>query len=211
MGIATPGPGRPIQLPGFGGRSAVAVTRRSFVQLAGAVGGSALLTDAFALLAPEPRKSESGRRFLILGAGIAGLAAGLKLRETGHDVTILEARTWPGGRVRTLRDPFSDGLYAEAGAGRIPLTHALSLEYCPRYKLTLDPFYPESGSDVFFWRGVRQIVPHGGQPDLSRLEVNFTPRERQAGFAGLTKLYFERVREEVRGFPEGGFPFPQIE
>ncbi len=189
----------------------MAVTRRSFVQLAGAVGGSALLTDAFALLAPEPRKSQSGRRILILGAGIAGLAAGLKLREMGHDVTILEARTWPGGRVRTLRDPFSDGLYAEAGAGRIPLTHALSLEYCSRYKLTLDPFYPESGADVFFWRGVRQVVPHGGQPDLSRLDVNFTPRERQAGFAGLTQLYFERVREEVRSFPEGGFPFPQID
>lgn len=188
------------------------VTRRSFVQLAGALGGSALLSraDALALLATEPRKSEYARKILILGAGIAGLAAGLKLKEMGHEVTILEARTWPGGRVRTLRDPFSDGLYAEAGAGRIPVTHTLSLEYCQRYALTLDTFYPESGSDVFLWRGVRQVVPHGGQPDLSRLQVNFTPAERKAGFGGLSKLYFERVREEVRAFPEGGFPFPAI-
>jgi monoamine oxidase len=40
-----------------------------------------------------------GRKILILGAGAAGLAAGLKLRELGHEVTILEARTRPGGRV----------------------------------------------------------------------------------------------------------------
>jgi len=33
---------------------------------------------------------------------------------------VLEATLRPGGRVRTLRQPFSDGLYAEAGAGRIP-------------------------------------------------------------------------------------------
>lgn len=38
---------------------------------------------------------------LVVGAGLAGLACALRLREAGRDVTILEASDAPGGRVRT--------------------------------------------------------------------------------------------------------------
>ncbi len=58
------------------------------------------------------------KKVLILGAGLAGMVAAQELLKAGHDVTILEASLRPGGRVHTLREPFSDGLYAEAGAGR---------------------------------------------------------------------------------------------
>jgi hypothetical protein len=34
-----------------------------------------------------------------------------------------------GGRVLTLREPFSDGLYADAGAARIPDNHDITLHY----------------------------------------------------------------------------------
>ncbi len=37
----------------------------------------------------------------IIGAGLAGLAAGLELTNSGHQVTIFEASDGPGGRVRT--------------------------------------------------------------------------------------------------------------
>ena len=40
-----------------------------------------------------------------------------------------------GGRVRTLREPFSDGLHAEAGAGRIPNTHRITLAYIKQFGL----------------------------------------------------------------------------
>ncbi len=63
-------------------------------------------------------------------------------QEAGHDVVILEAQRRPGGRVLTLREPFSDGLYAEAGAGRIPETHNLTLHYVKLFGLELEPFYP---------------------------------------------------------------------
>jgi len=61
------------------------------------------------------------------------LAAAEELIKAGHDVTVLEAQSRPGGRVYTLRKPFADGLYAEAGAGRIPNTHALTLKYVKRF------------------------------------------------------------------------------
>lgn len=191
------------------------MTRRQFVRLVGIAGGGLALEPAFGLQpssdkagTDRERRPASGRKVIILGAGVAGLAAGLKLRETGHDVTILEARTRPGGRVHTLREPFSDALYAEAGAGRIPVTHALTLEYVSRFNLELDPFYPDWGADVLLWRNKRVVVPYGGKADLTQLRVNFTQREREAGFAGLSKLYLEKTREEIRALPAAGWPYP---
>ncbi len=102
---------------------------------------------------------------LILGAGMAGLVAAYELVKLGHDVTILEARTRPGGRVHTLREPFSDGLYAEAGAARIPDNHDLTLKYVKEFALELEPFYPRDLNAVRFDRGSREEVPIDGYTD----------------------------------------------
>ena len=186
-------------------------SRRDFLAFTAASAGSVVLSRAQA--ADLVRKSGAGRggKVLILGAGAAGLAAGLKLKEMGYDVTLLEGRTRPGGRVHTIREPFSDDLYAEAGAGRIPSTHALTLEYVKRYRLALDPFYPRSGGNVFLWRGNRQTVPYGGHPDLTPVASHFTARERAVGFDGLSGLYFDRLREEVRAMPQDGWPYPAVQ
>ena len=157
------------------------------------------------------RSGTAARKILILGAGAAGLAAALKLRELGYDVMVLEARMRPGGRIYTVREPFSDGLYAEAGAGRIPASHKLTLQYAQRFGLELDPFWPRSGAEVWFWRGARQVVPHGCEPDLDRLPVEFTPREREVGFDGLAQLYFDRVSADLRDLPEDGWPYPEVD
>jgi len=178
------------------------ITRRQFTGLAL---GAAVALHPLTSLHAQGRTSLSGRKILVLGAGVAGLAAALRLKEQGHDVTALEARNRPGGRIHTLREPFADGQYAEAGAGRIPASHALTLAYVKRFNLELEPFRPQTGDEVFLWRNVRQVVPAGRDPDLLGLRVNFTPREREAGFGGLSDLYLGSVFEDMHG-REGQWP-----
>ncbi|MEP6707504.1 MAG: FAD-dependent oxidoreductase [Pyrinomonadaceae bacterium] len=121
-------------------------TRRQFLkQGALAVAGVSLTgSKTIATAATNFVLSSPPKKVVILGAGMAGLVAGYELLQLGHDVTILEARMRPGGRVNTLREPFSDGLYAEAGAARIPDDHDLTLKYVKLFEVALEPMYPAS-------------------------------------------------------------------
>ena len=57
----------------------------------------------------------SGTSVIIVGAGLAGLSAAVRLRKDGVRVTVVEARDRVGGRVLTIRDGFAKGQHAEAG------------------------------------------------------------------------------------------------
>src|SRR6476619_3277262 len=83
---------------------------------------------------PRPAK------VIVLGAGMAGLTAAYELQRAGHEPIILEAQNRVGGRIKTLREPFTHGLYAEAGAMRIPKVHDLTLHYVHKFGLTTAPF-----------------------------------------------------------------------
>lgn len=116
------------------------IDRRQFIKRSAiaAAGISLAQSSAFASIAISP----APKKIVIIGAGMAGLVAGYELSRLGHDITILEAQTRAGGRVQTLRDPFSDGLYAEAGAARIPENHDLTLKYVKLFGVPLEPMYP---------------------------------------------------------------------
>jgi len=132
--------------------------RRSAIAVAGAALARNNALGAIVVKGPA-------KKMLVLGAGMAGLVAAYELSKLGHDVTVLEARTRPGGRVHTLRDPFSDGLYAEAGAARIPDNHELTHKYVKEFALPLEPFYPARLNALRFDRGEREEVPIDGFTD----------------------------------------------
>ena len=69
---------------------------------------------------------------------MSGLVAASLLKEAGHKITIIEANNRIGGRVYTIRKPFSAGLYFNAGPMRIPETHELTLAYIRKFKLPLN-------------------------------------------------------------------------
>ena len=56
-------------------------------------------------------KTTNPKHVIVVGAGMAGLAAAYELKRAGHKVTILETQERAGGRVKTYN--FGEGLYAD--------------------------------------------------------------------------------------------------
>jgi monoamine oxidase len=160
-----------------------------------------LLRNAEALFLPEdaaPRKlpePDRKKKVLVLGAGLAGLSAAYELAEKGHDVTVLEARMRPGGRVCTLREAFSDGLYADCGASEVPSGHKLTMHYIELFGLELDPWYrPELNAleKVFYVQGSRIVTGPG-----AKWPVALTPEEKELGPGGMVQKYFTFPLKEL--------------
>jgi monoamine oxidase len=116
------------------------------------------------------------KRVIVLGAGLAGLAAGYELKRQGHDVVILEAQDRVGGRVHTLRT-FAPGLYAEAGAMRIPRAHDLTMRYIEEFRLSVRPFMMGNPNGLVHVGGQRMTIAEA-HADPQRLAFEVAEGER---------------------------------
>lgn len=146
------------------------VTRRDFLHLLGAYGGSSAVLQAGAALGLMPgtanaadvslqRAASNGKRVAVLGTGVSALLAAWELTKAGYDCTVLEASHRAGGRIFTVRsgtvidevgnyhrcewdnDPH---MYFNAGAARIPSIHSTVLKYCKELNVDLEIFVSES-------------------------------------------------------------------
>jgi monoamine oxidase len=125
----------------------------------------------------EPRGQER-KRVIVIGAGVAGLVAGFELLRQGHEPVLLEAQNRVGGRIYTLRD-FAPGLYAEAGAMRIPNVHKLTLEYCRLFGLELRPFVMNCPQAPVYLAGRRMTFDQlSREPELIPFELDESERGR---------------------------------
>src|SRR5262245_37989 len=131
----------------------MSVTRRDFLTAVGEVGGSGAtyllmqslgLLPAPSLLAQSPLKVTPGRgtSVVVLGGGVAGLAAAYELTKAGYRCTVLEARDRVGGRNWTIRRgttvdfsggagqtcAFEEGQYLNAGPARLSSSHRTMLD-----------------------------------------------------------------------------------
>ena len=142
----------------------------------------------------EPlQRSGPVQRVAVLGAGLAGLCTAYELQKLGHAVTVIEAQTRPGGRVRTLREPFPPGLYTEAGAESIPGVHDITQHYAREFGLTLLPNQVPGARSFYYVRGQR-VAPG----DAAVWPLALTEEERKLGLAGLFRRYVDEASQQAR-------------
>ncbi|MCI0625223.1 MAG: FAD-dependent oxidoreductase [Acidobacteria bacterium] len=179
------------------------ITRREFLTYTALAAVAALPPQVTVAFGGRLRRSGPAKKVIIIGAGLAGLSAAYELTQAGHDVCVLEARTRPGGRVLTLRDAFAEGLYAEAGATRIPNHHHFTLRYAELFGLPLDPLRPEGSRDVYYARGQRLEVTPGHEVHWP---YDLTPAERKLGLSGMRQQYAASMFKELGDVTDPKWP-----
>ncbi|XP_021490689.1 L-amino-acid oxidase-like [Meriones unguiculatus] len=125
------------------------------------------------------KASEHPKHVVVVGAGMAGLVAAKLLQDAGHEVTILEASNYTGGRVLTYRNK-EEGWYIELGAMRIPESHSLTHIYVKKLGLKLNKFNQYDHNTWYLLNGQRHTAksvandPHTLNYSVSSTEMNKT-------------------------------------
>ncbi len=150
-----------------------------------------------------PRSAQQSKRVLVIGAGAAGLCTAYELDRAGHDVLVFEAKMIPGGRIHTVRAPFADGLYAEAGAMSVPDGHNLTMHYLREFHLPLTTQGAQGGLVVHV--AGRRIVVRRGQELTWPVPLN--EDERGQSIRQLVNRYWYSHLAEM-GLDASDWPYP---
>jgi monoamine oxidase len=171
------------------------LTRRNFVKRvgqAGGIGAAYLAMQGLGLspvMANEPASVVGlkpgvgkGKKIIVLGAGMAGLAAAYELKKGGYDVVLLEARDRPTGRAWTISSgekvelldgvqncTWEKGHYLNPGPARIPSHHQTILGYIKELNVPIEVEVNASRS-AYMWNK----AANGGKPMLMRAAINDT-------------------------------------
>jgi len=133
-------------------------------------------------------------RIVVVGAGLGGLGAAMRLQGAGHDVTVLEARERPGGRAYQLRDA---GFTWDTGPSLVTMPWVLEETFAAAGEdlhdhvqlERLDPFYR------IRWGQCDEHLDFVADRDLMRSELaKFSARDSAAfdGFMAAMKPIYEQ-------------------
>src|SRR6185369_7100152 len=173
------------------------LTRRRFLERVGMAGGSVALYETMTALGlinlPEawagppqlPAGSGTGKKVIILGAGIGGLTAAYELTKANYTCQLIELTERAGGRNHTARRGdvvveknkkgetlkqvcnFDEGLYLNLGPGRLPYHHRRVLHYCQDFGVKLEVYIMETMANLF-----QTSKAFGGKPQIRRRIAN---------------------------------------
>jgi len=173
------------------------ITRRRFLNTAlsvAALAASPLRAQTNPIAGANPLARTQPESVLVVGAGLAGLVAAYRLRDAGKRVTLIEARAAPGGRVRTLRGYFDDGIYGELGAARVAETHDHVLHWISELGLSLTAFAPPGvGLQVVG----RQRAVADDEAARARIAPGLSRDERSLSPSGLLLKYLKGLPDEL--------------
>ena len=153
-------------------------------------------------------------RAVVIGAGFGGLAAAVRLRAMGWEVTVLEALDQPGGRARVFE---RDGFTFDAGPTVITAPHLIAelFELVGRdardyYTLApIDPFYRilfDDGSALDYTGDEERLLAQIARFDERDVDgyrrlAKMSERIFDTGFTKLADQPFDRFSDMLRVLP----------
>jgi monoamine oxidase len=179
------------------------IGRREFL------GGLSALAAAVAL--PRVVRAQSAPRIAVVGAGLAGLTAALRLRQAGYQATVYEASDRLGGRCWTRRGDFLEGQTAEHGGELIDQSHTEIRQLSQELGLPLDnllaaevngtePFYLFDGARYGYqqatddvkaiWQRIKDDLTAASYPTLYS---SYTPRGFQLDHLSIAEWIAQTV------------------
>lgn len=162
-----------------------------------------------ALLARQAR-AQASRRVVVIGAGLAGLAAARDLQAAGHEVTVLDSRDRIGGRIHTSRlwpdlpmdlgaswihgtkgNPLT-ALADEAGARRVSTSYDRSLSLGP------------DGAEADLQADIAEVLVDQARAKAEGLDADVSLDEAIQSSPGWTKAD-ARTRRLARHYVNGTY------
>jgi len=154
-------------------------------------------------------------RIVVIGAGLGGLGAALRLQGMGHEVTVVEQREKPGGRASQIKD---GGYTWDTGPSLITMPWVIEevfaaggLDFHGEVTLReLDPFYR------IFWAGEEHHLDFARDREAMQAEIaKFSARDATAfpgymdamkpiyeeGILGAGRQRFDSIAQLVRFTP----------
>ncbi|HEX5407086.1 MAG TPA: NAD(P)/FAD-dependent oxidoreductase [Pseudonocardiaceae bacterium] len=197
------------------------IRRREFLAMGAAAGAGAVVLGTGAAF-PARAMAAQPLRIAIVGAGISGLAAALRLADHGIAATVYEANGRIGGRMFSSKSGsyWDSGQVSEWGGELIDTDHTVIKHLARRFGLPLDDLHaaePKGSTDTYFFDGqyypFEQAVADFGpvfnalQKDLDTFTypVTFDADNTAAGIALSNMTTYEWIETRVPGGHRGNF------
>lgn len=146
--------GRPRVITPTPSQTAAVASRRGFSRRAFLGGGAAAV--AAATMLPRSARAAPHPSIAIIGAGIAGLSAALRMSDQGVAATIYESSNRLGGRMFSNSTYFDQNQVFEWAGELIDSNHATIHELAARFGLAMDDLRgsePAGSNDTFYFNG----------------------------------------------------------
>lgn len=135
---------------------------------------------------------------IVVGAGLAGLAAAYELREAGINVRIIEQSDRAGGRVKTIRGHFADDAWVDVGGQTTGAMYANFFFYATKFGLQFEAQErPAQRPDVLLYMGGKLYSAADLRNDPSAWPVALHDNERPLAPFRLLNHYLTPIAEEI--------------
>ncbi|MGZ4393757.1 MAG: FAD-dependent oxidoreductase [Gaiellaceae bacterium] len=175
-----------------------ALTRRELVKRGGIIGAAVMLGGPAALARPGRAAVGWNRsRIAIVGGGIAGLTAALRLQDKGVGATVYEASDRIGGRMHSDRSGyFSNGQVAEFCGELIDTGHRTIRSLAKRFGLPLTDLLAAepNGTDDTYWFLDGYYPVDQADADFKAISAALAADLKAAGYPTLYNSYTDAGR-----------------